>query len=350
LTSWYPHVVTRRVPLLLCLAALLLPQPEAEAQLPLPLQVVPLVAGGAGWQSDVAIANLSSRSVTVGLRMFPARQTNTFDGSFTRTLTLAQGETLTVPDAVSAWFPELAGRRGFLLVADATPVDCTSSDWPYPALLAVSSRLSHTGAAAAVEPDWLRVNVTAFPSVLVGLPPARSVGSGRVDVTVGVANLSTGKLPVRVDLVAGDGRTLRSAAREVLALSEAEWSLAELGLAGLAGSGRIEVVGAPGADPCVLAALPPPCAEPCDRSACPQRYRLPAAPAFVAFALVRSSQGLVYQAPLVDYVGAQRAATMRMQSTCPQARPAARILDLFGKLVLLHEPPGIRKVTVEPAK
>jgi len=317
----------------------------AGAQLPLPIHVIPFAAGSGadGWRCDLTVANLGSREVLAGVRFFPEAQTNAFDGTFTRTLALGPGEVKTVNDVVGAWFSASRDRRGWLLIADATPVDCASGDRPYPALLAVTARLRRGGAATMFDPDWLHVNVTDAPSVFPGVGTIGGRGSsGRVEL--GVANISTAPLPVRIEL-AESGKSGGSAVREVPPLSFAMWSLAELGLAHLGGSSRLEVEVATPGDPCTLAHQPPPCADPCDHSVCPQRYRFPATPAFYAFVVESTSGSLAYRAPVIDFIGAQRAVTAHTQKHCPDVNAAARITDLFGKLALLREPaPTLRKV------
>ena len=48
---------------------------------------------------------------------------------------------------------------------------------------------------------------------------------------------------------------------------------------------------------------------------------------------------------MIDFVGAQRAATAYAQKNCPDVNAAARIMDLFAKLALLRDPtPTLRKV------
>jgi hypothetical protein len=307
--------------------------------------VIPFAArpGAGGWVSDVTVANLSPRVATVGVRFFPEGQANTFDGGFAQTLNLEPGETRTVDDAVAVWFPEVRDRRGWLLVADATPIDCASPDRPYPALLAVTARLRRGSAATVVDPDWLRINVTDGPSVFPGVGTIGGrTRSGRVEI--GVANVSTVALSVRIDVVPRD-RPRRSAVRDVPPLSLGMWSAAELGLDAVGGSSRVEIVPAAHDDPCTSAQQPPPCADPCDRTACSQRYRFPAASAFFAFVVESGGGSLAWRAPVIDFIAAQRAATSYTQKHCPNVNAAARIMDLFAKLALLREPPPtLRKV------
>ena len=111
------------------------------------------------------------------------------------------------------------------------------------------------------------------------------VGGAGGRAELGLANISTAPLPVRIEAFDGKGRSEGSAMREVPPLSFAMWSLSELGLPRAGGTGRIEVSPQTPTGPCVAARQPPACTDPCDRSVCPQRYRFPSTPAFFAFAL-----------------------------------------------------------------
>jgi hypothetical protein len=298
----------------------------ASGQLPLPIHVIPLGATGGvdRWRTDVTVANVGQRAVVVGIRFFPEQHDNAFDGTFPHSFTLGPGETKTI--------------------ADATPVDCTVPDRPYPALLAVTARVRRGGTSTLIDSDWLRANVTDGPSVIAGIGSVGGrVTSGRVEL--GLANISTASLPVRIDLFDGKGRSDGSTLRELPPLSFAMWSLSELGLPEVGGTGRIEVTLRTPTGPCLAAQQPPPCTDPCDRSVCPQRYRFPSTPAFFAFVIESTGASLVYRTPVIDFVGAQRIATAYAQKNCPDVNAAARIMDLFAKLALLRDPtPTLRKV------
>jgi hypothetical protein len=326
----------------------------AVGQISMPIHVVPVVGNvavdkAAPWRTDLEVVNLSAVPSVVGLRFFPEKTANAFDGTFAQTLALAPGETRKVTDVLSAHFAELRGRRGWLLVADATPIDCKAAERPYPALLMLSSRTyrdGSKGAGGAVQPSWLAVNATPFPSVLMGsTAPTAAAASRR---SIGVANVSTSALKVRIQQLDPRGQPRGSADRTVPALSLGMWTLSELKLPQAPGGGRIEVALAedPAINPCTMAQMPRPCADPCDPKVCSQRYRLPAAPAFYAFSLVADHASGVaeFTAPSIDYVGAVRYINEYRQKRCPDLAGAESIVDLGAKLLFLRDPAALRKV------
>ncbi len=326
----------------------------ALGQISMPIHVVPVVGNVGGdkvapWRTDLEVVNLSAAPSVVGLRFFPEHTANSFDGTFTQTLALAPGETKKVTDVLSARFPELRLRRGWLLVADATPVDCKAAERPYPALLMVSSRTyrdGSRGAGGTVQPSWLAVNATQFPSVLMASTASTAAAAARR--TICVANVSTAALRVRIQQLGPDGQPRGGADRTVPALSLGMWTLAELKLPPAPGGGRIEVALAddPALNPCTMAQAPRPCADPCDLKVCSQRYRLPAAPAFYAFSVVVDpASGVVeFTAPSIDYVGAIRYINEYRQKRCPDLAGAETIVDLGAKLLFLRDPAALRKV------
>jgi hypothetical protein len=169
-------------------------------------------------------------------------------------------------------------------------------------------------------------------------------------VLVGVANVSTGAVPVEIALLAADSHLAGKARRSVPPLSEGIWSLEELGFGAARGAeGRIEV--ALSADdpsnPCTMGAREPACADPCNRNVCPQRYRLPGSPVFIAFAVVADTGkgSLRYLPGLVDQVGAMRSITEYRTSHCPGDTTFPGLVDLLARLLLVREPPpSFRKV------
>jgi len=326
----------------------------ALGQIAMPIHVVPVVGNVAGdkaapWRTDLEVVNLSAAASVVGLRFFPEGTANTFDSTFAQTLALAPGETKRVTDVLSAQVPPLRARRGWLLVADATPIDCRAAERPYPALLMVSSRTYRAGArggGGTVQPSWLSLNATPFPSVLMGSTASTAAAASRR--SIGVANISTSAINVRIRQFGAGGRPSGSADRTVPALSLGMWSLSELKLPQAPEGGRIEVALAEdaGINPCTMAQMQRPCADPCDAKVCPQRYGLPGAPAFFAFCAVadQGSGVLEYTAPSIDYVGAVRYINEYRQKRCPELAGAEAVVDLGAKLLFLRDPAALRKV------
>lgn len=318
---------------------LLIACPPVHAQVPFPVHLVPVVGAGpegATLPISLEVANLGLGPVTVGLRLFGAAGGGAFDGSFPVSFAVLPGRTQRFEDLPVA-VRGVRHQRGWLLVADVTPADCASSERPFPALLAVRAAL---GTGTPWQPSWLAVNTAGQPSVL-------PIPAGDGEVTLAVANVGGVALPLRVTLAGADGQTRGLARRRVESLSAATWTLPSLGVHARPGE-RLEVAlddpsGALG--PCFAAAQPLPCADPCDREACPQRYRLPGGPAFAAV-LVRTrgrSADVVW--PVIDHVGAARLASRYRLEHCPALPGSAGLADLFGKLALLRDPrPVLRKL------
>lgn len=328
-----------------------------SAQIPVPIHVVPFVAGGAdaqggAWTTELTVANLGTATAVVGGRLFRAGSEGGFDGTFPATRAIAPGQSVILDDAVTGWLGQKGAARGWLLLGDAAPIDCSATDRPYPARLAVSTRLALRGAAgtsrgAAFQPSWLSVNIApGLPSVFPGLRP-----DARRTLRLAVANLSTQPAAIAIELTASSGERLARPTRRIAALSAGDWSLAELGLKPTVAAPvqlAVALADEPGRwDPCTVAASPPACADPCDRTVCPQRYRLPGAPALYAVVLEADTQSGAVDvvAPVVDQVLGVRQGNEFQQRHCPGAGGASRLIDLFAKLVLLREPPPVlRKV------
>lgn len=315
----------------------------AQAQLPLPVHVVPLVARSTqrserGLSTELDVANLGVSAATVGLAFFPRGREGVFTGSFPVTGVVLPGETKPLGDAVARAFGGPDDREGWLLVADVTPVECSSQDRPYPALLAVSARLRGSAGSSEVPASWLNLNVAQLPSLIVGVP----AGAGERLVELGAANVSRQTITLRLVTRGAGGLLLGQTDRVVPALSLGLWSLAELHLPPPPVGGHLEVVLADDANafnPCRVASSQPPCIEPCDRHACPQRYGFPGFPAFVAFALVSGGgAGPHYLPAVTDQVGAMRFGTEYRQRHCEDSGGLARVVDVFTRLALLRDP------------
>ena len=191
----------------------------AEAQFASPLQILPVVAKVAGaqgtdWRSDMAISNLSDSAVTVGLQFFREARSNTFTGSFAKTITLAAGETRVVEDVLGTLFPSEGNTKGMLLVM------AVSGGGADGGMLAVGSR---TYNAANPNATYGQSVSPSFVSFIVGL--GRSVIPGaswntRVRTNVGVCNFGPQSAAIVIEIYNGAGALVKSvstAGRGVLA-------------------------------------------------------------------------------------------------------------------------------------
>lgn len=229
----------------------------AEAQFASPLQILPVVAKVAGaqgtdWRSDMSISNLSDSAVTVGLQFFREARSNTFTGSFAKTITLAAGETRVVEDVLGTYFSSEGNTKGMLV---AMVVSGGGADG---GLLAVGSR---TYNAADPDATYGQSVSPSFISFIYGL--GRSVIPGaswdaRVRTNIGVCNFGPQTAAIVIDIYNGGGTLVKSASKTVEAFSLRQWGLADLGVSNLTG-GRVEVrldSGAAGFDPCDLSTTP----------------------------------------------------------------------------------------------
>jgi hypothetical protein len=199
-----------------------------------------------------------------------------------------------------------------------------------------------------VPPDWTSLNVTQLPSIIV--VPARQAGGAELEV--GAANISLQAVTVRVTVRSAQGRALARADRPVAAQSLGMWRMTDMGLQVPVEGGRVEVALADDGDawnPCRTGASPPPCVEPCDRAACPQRYQSPGFPAFLAFGLMTGPRSeLRFLPAVVDQVGALRYGTAYRQRHCPDQGGFARLVDLFSRLALLRDPMSLQREPIPP--
>ncbi len=314
---------------------------SAIAQLPAPLQVVPLAGvppGGTGtYRTEVVVANLAQRPATVGVRVMPGGGGSLAAG-FPITRTLGPGEAASIGEPVDR---ALAGGRGWLLVADATPVDCDAAYRPFPAPLAVSARLMRGDLPASpglvVPASWLAVNLSDLPSRLL---PVRH-GSG-VRAFVVVTSVASVPLTVEVAALELGGRRIGWSRRTLPPLGLAVWELGELGLVVPAERPfAIEVsrTGEPAWDACRVLAAPPPCLEACQPKRCPGGLRLPAFPAFVALlAEVDAATGEAQLLqPVIDHAAAIAAANRFSERHCPDSGGSGRLVDLMDRLLMRRD-------------
>jgi hypothetical protein len=229
----------------------------AEAQFASPLQILPVVAKVAGaqgtdWRSDMSISNLSDTAVTVGLQFFREARANTFTGSFSKTITLAAGETRVVEDVLGTYFPSEGNTKGMLV---AMVVSGGGADG---GMLAVGSR---TYNAANPNATYGQSVSPSFLSFIYGL--GRSVIPGaswntKVRTNIGVCNFGPQSAAIVIDIYNAAGGLVKSVSQAVEAFSLRQWGLADLGVSNLTG-GRVEVrldTGAAGFDPCDLSTTP----------------------------------------------------------------------------------------------
>ena len=271
----------------------------AWAQVPMNLFVVPVVvkakgSAGTDWKTDLFVSNLGAAEAQISAHFFKENQTNSFNGTFAKAgMAVAPGQTLLVTDLVGAWFPAAGtSTKGWLLLADTTPVpDCENP--PDAAKLAVSVRIYNAanpaatyGQVAAIE--MVYINPSTYPSVITGVRHQGKNAKPGMRTNAGVANLSTVPINVLVRVYRANGTLAGEAQKQVQALSLQQWDVESTLKIPLldSGGGRLEGSLVPGAplDYCALQETPPACADPCDPEACPNKFELPAVPAFIAYA------------------------------------------------------------------
>lgn len=323
-----------RRPFLLGLCFLLLSS-ALLAQVPLPTQVIPIAGktkGGAGtdWITDLAIANLSSVSGTVGVHYFPANQANAFNGTFAKTLSLQAGRSIFVKDVVGSWFPQFgSSTNGFLMIADVSSyANCAVEDPPTMQLVATSRTYNNADPSKTygqTVPDALwRLNFTRQPSVIVGVRHQPGVIPG-FRTNVGVVNLSSVAISVRGTVFDDTGRNVGSALKSVPAGSVLQWSLSDF-VSSLS-SGRVEFTAESGVtiDPCNQAEEPPACLDPCE-AGCSGKYGFSSSAAFIAWAskIDNGSGDAEFLLSSVDWMG--------YNAVCQSSgtSPVVKLMQRFG--------------------
>lgn len=352
-----------RKAMLVSAAALCLLSPPAAAQLMNSFHLVPVIVkapglGGTFWQSDLSISNLSPTAVTVGAKYFPSDVANTFNGTFPKSVSIGAGQTLLVQDVLGTWFPSAGNGKGFLVLADTTPVNCNVSKPPtaYSGLLAVTSRTYNTGDpkgtySTAVDPNLTGANWTTYPSVIPGVRHTGTTAPG-YRTNLSVANFSTGVIVVFIRIFNSAGALLYEGGHGIEALSFRQWTLGDFGVSNLgAGAGRIEVSlqSSLVPDPCASPAEAF-CSNPCDPQKCPTKYAMRTQPTFYAYASTidnGTGDGTVVS-PLIDWQGWNKYVGDYTKGHCPSVRAYRNNLlsDAFraSGLVEPDPPPTFRKV------
>jgi hypothetical protein len=240
----------RTIVLLLGVASVATP---VVAQMTSSLAIVPVIAKVRGdaqtdWLTDLVISNVSGFAVDVEGWFFEENRNNLPLFLPVEELSLGVGETVTVHDAMTSWFPNKGDTKGFLLIL-AEPAGGGEES----AAIAVTARIFNNadpGATygQAVASGLLHIGVGAATSVL---PGAQWDDLRRSNV--GIVNLSTDPLDVIVTIYGADGSVVASSTQQVKSLSLLQKSLQQLGVSELGTPGRVEVRIDPGSitwDPC----------------------------------------------------------------------------------------------------
>jgi hypothetical protein len=327
-------------------------------------QFIPVVvkAGGLNgtfWQSDLSISNLSGYTVTVGAKYFPSDVANTFNGTFPKSVSIASGQTLLVEDVLGSWFPSAGQGKGFLILADMTPVNCNVSSPPmsWSGLLAVNSRTYNTGDpkgtfSTAADPNLTGMNFTTFPSVITGIRHTGTTAPG-FRTNLSVANFSTTRIRVLIRIYNASGALVATESLQTIeALSFRQWSLPDFGVTNLgAGAGRIEVR----LDPTLVAdlctsVLETFCTNPCDPNKCPTKYAMLNVSTFFAYgsAIDNGTGDGVLLSPVIDWQGFVKYAGDYRDAHCPNNTIAhdsaiGELLRAKG-LIRRDPPPTFQKV------
>jgi len=305
----------------------------APAQLVNSFQFIPVIAKAGGvngtfWQSDLSISNLSGYTVTVGAKYFPSDVANTFNGTFPKSVSIASGQTLLVQDVLGSWFPSAGQGKGFLILADLTPVNCNVSSPPtaWSGLLAVNSRTYNTGDpkgtfSTAADPNLIGMNWTTFPSVITGIRHTGTTAPG-FRTNLSVANFSTARIRVLIRIYTASGALAAAESLQTIeALSFRQWALPDFGVTNLgAGAGRIEVRLDPAlvADPCT-SVTETFCTNPCDPKKCPTKYAMRNEPTFFVYGSTtdNGTGDGVLLSPVIDWQGYSKFTSDYRNAHCP---------------------------------
>ena len=318
------------------------------AQIPMPVQVIPIAGktkGGQGtdWVTDLSIANIGTRSGTIGVHYFPANTANTFNGTFAKTFALASGRSLYVKDVVGSWFPQFGtSTSGFLVIADiTTPANCHLEDPPQLSLISTSRTYNNADPrktyGQTVPEALYRFNFTRQPSVIPGIVHQPGAVPG-FRTNVGVVNLSTVPISVRVTAFNTNGANAGSAVKPIPPLTVIQWSLSDFGIPSLA-AGRVEFKLESGivVDPCSQADEAPACLNRCE-TGCGDKYGFSRSAAFIGWAskVDNGSGDAEFMLPAMDW--------FQYNSDCEDSgtSPIVKMLQRFG----FGPPPSltIRKV------
>ena len=344
--------------------ALSLLSSAAAAQLLNSFFFIPVVTRAPGlngtfWQSDVSITNLTSLPLTVGAKYFPSDVANSFNGTFPVTMTIPPWQTLLVQDFVGTKFPSAGQGKGFAIIADVTPVNCNVTKPPssYAGLLAVTSRTYNTGDpkgtySTAADMNAAALNLTNFSSVIPGVRHTGTTAPGYRS-NLSVANLSTKRIKVVITIFDGfGGRVAGPIDQDVEALSFRQWSLQNLGVSSINGSGHVDVRLADGqvADPCANVSDTA-CSNPCDSSKCPTKYALASQPTFFAYVSMTDNgtgDGTILSS-FIDWQGYSKWMSDYQDQHCPDIKVYNnnRLTDwLKGRgFIGPDAPPTFRKVS-----
>jgi len=227
----------------------------ATAQVASSMAIVPVVAQLRGmentdWLTELTISNISGFPVAVEARFFKENTANLGLFPLPEKFVLAVGETLTVDNVLSRWFPAVKDTKGFLLIVASHAGGANRA-----AMITVTARVFNNadpGATygQAVPSALLHVSLATVRTIL---PGARWDELRRSNV--GILNLSLDPIEVQVTVFDAAGEELSTNVVEVKSLSLVQRGLTQLGVSELSTPGRVEVVIAPGTvnfDPCAV--------------------------------------------------------------------------------------------------
>lgn len=347
----------------LCVVALVCVAVPASAQIPISFFIVPVVVKAPGlndsnWGSDLFLSNLGDDDRAFSAHFFPAKVENTFDGDFARdNVSVRAGDTLQVTDVIGTWFPSAGSNtKGWLVVADTTPVDCDDDDRTT-AQASIATRVYNSVGGGAtygmiVESSMLAVNPTSYPSVFTGVRHQGENAKPGFRSSVGVANISTVWTSVEFTLYDHSGALKGQATKGIKPLSMMQWSLEQLGFPVLGNrAGRLEVrIVDPNLDPCAESSSEFGCMDICDPE-CEGAYGFGAVQAIVPY--VSNTDNLTGDGetilPVVDLMSFYAWANDYMETHCPEEKSGSLLEDLMRRVDPYLDgrdrmPPVFRKV------
>lgn len=231
----------RKLTCMAVMAGMILAAAPAAAQFVSPFFLYPVVAKGAGvnsdWMTNLVISNLSPFPVEVTARFFEEGQANSFMSGPSHTVILQAGQTLNVEDVLGSWFPQVGDTKGSLMLLG----EPMGGQDPEGVRLAATGRIFNNYTPNATYGQTVNASLVNFmfgagSSVLPG-----AEWSSRVRSNVGVVNLGPQSLTVLITTFNANGAQVAQETRTIPAMSMGQWSLEALGVSNLNAPGRVEV-------------------------------------------------------------------------------------------------------------
>ncbi len=221
-----------------CVAALLAVAPVA-AQIMSDTALIPILARttGAGnpptmWVSDVCIHNPMGSTITVGLKLFPENNANSWDFTVDRTFTIPARNTLLLEDVLGQTFGLTGNVKAGVLVTVDEEIFPTNSD---DAMVLVTSRTYNTGDPRGTFGQTIPAlnvmfNGDPMPSFITGIRNDAFFRSN-----LGIVNGSPVTIRVHYRFFRANAQVLATGYKDIPSLSVQQWALSSLGIGTVTG-------------------------------------------------------------------------------------------------------------------